>query len=110
MAPWLNGYREVAQRLIDGTVQAIALEKRDKNQRLKSLAKLMKLDDPQLLENAYEYNASRTPVLPYPKEEQFRSAVTTLSAENPKIRAVDLKTVIDASLVQSAADRGLDKK
>jgi hypothetical protein len=34
----------------------------------------------------------------------------TLSKTNAKVKDLDVTTILDASYVQSAADRGLDKK
>jgi hypothetical protein len=46
--------------------------------------------------------------LPYPTVDQLADAVTRLAATNPKASSLDLSGFIDASLVKSAADRGLD--
>jgi hypothetical protein len=57
---------------------------------------------------AYDFYANEVvQPYPYPRPEQFKDAVDTLSQSNPKIRDVDLGRMLDPSFVQNANDRGL---
>jgi ABC-type nitrate/sulfonate/bicarbonate transport system substrate-binding protein len=107
---WLRGHRADAQKYVDSIVQATARLKKDKQFALNIYKKYLKMDDPRLLETAYDAFVVRTePSLPFPKPEQFTDSVNTLAQHNPKAKSFDLQSFIDPSYVQSAADRGLDK-
>lgn len=105
---WVTANREVVQRYIDALVEATAHVKQDRPGSLVLLEKYYKSDDAVAMNATYDFFTNEvTPVLPYPKPEQFADAVQQLSVNNPRIANVDLSQVLDASFVQSAADRGL---
>jgi ABC-type nitrate/sulfonate/bicarbonate transport system substrate-binding protein len=107
---WLAGHKAEAQKYVDSIVQVIARLKKDKQFAFDVYKKYLKLDDQRLLEAAYDSSVVQvTPPLPFPKPEQFADSVETLAQKNPKAKTFDLKAFIEPSLVQSAADRGLDK-
>jgi hypothetical protein len=57
---------------------------------------------------AYDYyTANVLPPLPYPRAEQFADIVAQLTETNESVRSFDVNSMLDASFVQSAADRGL---
>ncbi|HEX6510948.1 MAG TPA: ABC transporter substrate-binding protein, partial [Chloroflexota bacterium] len=107
---WLNAHHAEAQKYVDSIVQSVARLKKDRPFALQVMQKYMKLDDQRLLGVAYDYYIGRiTPVLPFPKPEQFATSIDLLSEKNPRAKGFDLTKLVDPSLVQSAADRGLDK-
>lgn len=107
---WLNAHRAEIQKYVDSIVQAIARLKKDKQFAFDVYKKYLKMDDPRLLESAYDaFVVHTTPSLPYPKPEQYTDSVATLSQQNPKAKTFDLSAYLDPSFVKSAADRGLDK-
>ena len=107
---WLAGHHAEAQKYVDSIVQVIARLKKDKQFAFDVYKKYLKLDDPRLLESAYQSSmVETTPALPFPKPEQFTDSVDTLAKQNPKAKTFDLNAFLDPSFVQSAADRGLDK-
>ncbi|HLG74142.1 MAG TPA: ABC transporter substrate-binding protein [Chloroflexota bacterium] len=107
---WVNANRPTVQALVDAEVEATARAKKDKEFVLNILRKYDKLDDPALLEDAYNfYTFHVAPSLPYPKPEQFTDTIAQLSETNPHVKNVDLSKLLDDSFVKSAADRGLDK-
>jgi len=53
---------------------------------------------------------SRISSAPFVRSEQFVDAIATLSKKNPKVASFDVKSILDESFVQSAIDRGLDKR
>lgn len=107
---WVNANRPIVQSIVDAEVEATARAKKDKEFVLNILRKYDKLDDPALLEDAYNfYTFNVAPSLPYPKPEQFTDTIAQLSQTNAHIKSVDLSKLLDDSFVKSAADRGLDK-
>lgn len=106
---YLTSNRAAVQKFIDSIVQAIALDKSDKALALKLLKKYEKTADDKAVQTTYDFYQRITPSLPFPKLDNLKNAVSYLTDENPKLKTVDLARVIDASFVQSAADRKLDQ-
>lgn len=50
------------------------------------------------------------PSAPFVRADQFADAIQTLGKTNEKVRTFDVKKILDESFVQSAIDRGLDKR
>ena len=108
---YATGQRETVQRVIDSVVEATARAKKDKPATVALLQKYMQSQDRTGMEAAYDYYlGSILPALPYPKAEQFADAQKTTAATNPRAGDVPLESILDASFVQSSADRGLDKR
>jgi NitT/TauT family transport system substrate-binding protein len=108
---YATGQREVVQRVVDSVVEALARARKDKPSTVALLQNYMQTQDRQGMEAAYDfYLGSVLPGLPIPKPEQFVDAQRTTAAANPKAADVRLETIVDASFVQSSADRGIDKR
>ena len=103
---YLEAHRDVVQAWVDADVEAIALAKRDRATTIAVLKKYLKSDDERGMQAAYDFVIQQViPPLPYPRPDQFVDSQAFLAAQNPNIKDVDLNTIIDRSLVQSAADR-----
>jgi NitT/TauT family transport system substrate-binding protein len=101
---------DALQKYIDGLVQGAALAHKDKATSLKVMKTGFKSDDDQAMNAAYDYYVNEImPSLPYATPDQFKDAIDLLSQTDEKIKGFDVSKIIDRSLVQSAADRGLDK-
>ena len=107
---WLKAHHDLAQKYIDSIVEAIARMKKDKAFTVGVLKKYFNISDDKAADTAYDFFTGEvTPSDPYPTVEQFNDAKSYLGQKNSKIGTVDISKLIDASLVKSAADRGLDK-
>lgn len=107
---YMDSHREIVQKYTDSVVQATRRVKQDKAFTLGLWRKYLKLDDDRVLNATYDfYTTSILPSLPFPAVEQFTDAIEVLAEVNPKIQGLDMKKNIDASFVQNAADRGLDR-
>ena len=105
---WVQANHDVVQRYIDALVEASMALKQDKPGTIAILKKYYQSDDDHAMDVAYEFYANEVvQVLPYPKADQFKDAVDTLSVTNPKVREIELGKLLDTSFVQNAADRGL---
>jgi NitT/TauT family transport system substrate-binding protein len=108
-----NGYlqqrRDVVQKFTDSIVQGIVRIMKDKPFTVSVLKKYFKSEDDRVMGIVYDYYLPTTPTLPYPRPELFSAAVEELSKENPRMKDVDLNKIVDASFIQSAADRKLDE-
>jgi NitT/TauT family transport system substrate-binding protein len=99
---------DIVQRYVDALIEAIIQLKKDRSGTIAILEKYYQSNDDHAMGIAYDFYANEVAqVLPYPKPEQFKDAIDALSVNNPKIRDVDLGTLLDTSFVQNAADRGL---
>src|SRR5581483_10569647 len=102
--------KDTVQKVVDSIVQGAARAKSDKNFALGVLKKYYQNDDAQQMDAAYEFYAKEVvPTLPYPKADQYKDALDTLSANNEKLKNFDVTKIFDDSFVKSAASRGLDK-
>ena len=103
---YLDAHRDVVQAWIDADVEAIAVAKRDRATAVAVLKKYLKSEDDRAMQVAYDFVVQQViPQLPYPRADQFTDSQEFLAAQNPKIKDVDVNSIIDPSLVQSAADR-----
>ena len=106
--PYLDAHRDVAQKVIDAVVAGIAREKADKAFAVDVMKKYFKSDDTEGLSAAYDFHVKEiVPSLPYPRPENFAASKDLLSKIDPKLTTFDVTRIIDSSLVESAAQRGL---
>ena len=96
---------DIVQRYVDAIIEATIQLKKDRPGTIALLEKYYQSNDDHAMGIAYDFYANEVAqVLPYPKPEQFKDAVDALAATNPKIRDVNLGTLLDPSFVQNAAD------
>jgi NitT/TauT family transport system substrate-binding protein len=108
---YVNQHRDVVQKYVDSVVQGVARFKADRAYAIQVAKKYLDEPDESLVARTYDYFAtSVTPSRPFPKPEQFTSVLSALAQRNENARSIQLDKVLDASFVQSAVDRGLDKK
>ncbi len=110
---WLDDNRDTAQRVVGSLIQGMVKVRNDRAFGLQMLQENLKKGrntDQEALEATYEFQTKEAwAPLPYPEEVQFKDAVEQLASKNPAVKTFDLKSMLDASLVKSAADRGLGK-
>lgn len=105
---WLSTNRQLAQSYVDSLVQATARMKKDKPFTVGVLEKYLKSTDDKAMASTYDFYVGEViPALPYPKPEQFQSAMTELGRSNAGVQSVDMTKLLDPSLVASAEQRGL---
>jgi NitT/TauT family transport system substrate-binding protein len=105
---YVDANHDLVQRYVDALVEASVQVKNDKPGTVAVFKSYFKSDDDHAMGLAYDFFANEVvQPLPFPRPEQFKDSIETLSGSNPKIREVDLGRLLDASFVQSAADRGL---
>jgi NitT/TauT family transport system substrate-binding protein len=107
---YLTQNRDLVQRYVDALVQGIARFKVDRTTSIQVDQKYLDETDETLLARTYDYFIQNvTPSQPLPKPEQFTEVVAALAKGNEAANRIDLNRALDASLVQSSIDRGLDK-
>jgi hypothetical protein len=66
------------------------------------------IDDDTALSEIYDYFTQRAvPSQPFARPETFTPMLDNLGRNNDRVRVLDVRTLLDASFVQSAIDRGL---
>ena len=72
-------------------LEAIKIFKTEPEYTLKALSQFSKVNDHELLKEAYEYNRARIPDVPYPSVVAMQAVVDTLAESEPKAAKADAK-------------------
>jgi NitT/TauT family transport system substrate-binding protein len=102
--------KAVVQRYVDSLVLGIKKLKAERDFGIATLKKYFKSTDDAAMAATYDFYAKLvTTSQPFPKPEMFADAQIILGASNAAVKTYDVSKMLDASFVQSAVDRGLDK-
>ena len=108
---FLNANKAVVQRYVDAIVQGIKKLKADRQFGIDVLKKYFKSTDDVAMAATYDFYAQLvTATQPFAKPEMFADAQTILGVKSDKVKNYDVTKMLDMTFVQSAIDRGLDKK
>ena len=91
-------------------VETIRIFKTDPEYTLKALAQFSRVNDQELLKEAYEYNKTRIPDLPYPSLAAMQAVVDPLVAADPKAGKVDAKNFITDRFLKKLEEEGFVQK
>jgi NitT/TauT family transport system substrate-binding protein len=107
---WVAQNNTTVQKYVDSMVEAIRREKTDKPYTVGIMRRNLGIDDDTALSEIYDYFTQRAvPSQPLPRPEIFAPMLESLGQNNDRVRALDIKTLLEPSFVQSAIDRGLDR-
>jgi NitT/TauT family transport system substrate-binding protein len=104
---WVSQHPDLYQAWNDSLVEAIALAKAKPEVGLPVMKTFLQSDDDELMRETYDFWINT--VLKEPPSvvpEQFADTLSALGANNPKMKDVDVKSIIDPSFIQNAVDRG----
>jgi NitT/TauT family transport system substrate-binding protein len=102
--------KDVVQRYVDSLVLGIKKLKSDKAFGVSVLKKYFASTDDAAMSATYDFYAQLvTASQPFSKPEMFADSQVTLGASNLAVKGYDVTKMLDATFVQSAVDRGLDK-
>jgi ABC-type nitrate/sulfonate/bicarbonate transport system substrate-binding protein len=91
-------------------VEAIKIFKSEPEYTLKALAQFSRVNDTELLKEAYEYNKARIPDVPYPSATAMQAVVDPLIEREPKLGKVDGKNFITDRYLKKLEEEGFVKK
>ena len=91
-------------------VEAIKIFKTEPEYTLKALAQFSRVNDQELLREAYEYNKNRIPDIPYPSLSAMQAVVDPLVASEPKLGKVDAKNFISDRFLKKLEEEGFVQK
>jgi ABC-type nitrate/sulfonate/bicarbonate transport system substrate-binding protein len=99
----VTGKHAAMQALVDTMVDALATLRDDPADAKDVLAKWIQLDDPDALQEAWEFYTQKIfPTVPRVEPAQLETAKQVLAADNPRLATYDVTKVIDNSLVDAA--------
>jgi NitT/TauT family transport system substrate-binding protein len=91
-------------------LEAIKIFKTEPEYTLKTLAQFSRVNDAELLKEAYEYNKNRIPDMPYPSLSAMQAVVDPLVAADPKAGKVDAKNFISDRFLKKLEEEGFVQK
>lgn len=91
-------------------VEAIKIFKTEPEYTLKALAQFSRVNDQELLKEAYEYNKNRIPDIPYPSVSAMQAVVDPLVAAEPKLGKVDAKNFVTDRYLKKLEEEGFVQK
>ena len=91
-------------------VEAIKIFKTEPEYTLKALAQFSRVNDQELLKEAYEYNRNRIPDIPYPSVKAMQAVIDPLIEAEPKLGKVDAKNYVSDRFLKRLEDEGFLKK
>jgi len=104
---WIKKNPEPMRGLARSIVEAIHKIKTDKSLAQKILAKYTRIEEPDILEEAYRIFAlSYLPEVPYPSEPAVQQRLAELAPKDEKARAANPKDFIDANWIRELESSG----
>ena len=98
---------ELVRRVVKAFVEGIYFYKTNKQASLKTIARLMKTDDSEALEEAYNaYAVKFMARVPYPALKGVEAILEDLAKTNPKARGADPKRFVEPRFLEELEDSG----
>jgi NitT/TauT family transport system substrate-binding protein len=89
---------------------AIKIFKTEPEYTVKALAQFTRVSDPESLKEAYEYNKTRIPDVPYPSLTAMQAVVDPLVEREPKLGKVDARNFISDRYLKKLEEEGFVQK
>jgi NitT/TauT family transport system substrate-binding protein len=100
---------ELVRRYMRAYAEGIHYFKTRKEETIKIMKKYSRLEDPKVLEEAWEWHARFFPEAPYPPAEGYDLVLQDMAATNPKAAHASGKDMIDSRFVKELEDSGFIK-
>ena len=91
-------------------IESIKIFKTEPEYTLKTLAQFTRVNDQELLREAYEYNKSKIPDIPYPSLTAMEAVVDPLIAGDSKLVKVEAKNFINDRYLKKLEEEGFLQK
>lgn len=91
-------------------VESIKIFKTEPEYTMKTLAQFSRVNDQELLREAYDYNRNKIPDLPYPSVSAMQAVVDPLVAAEPKLGKVDAKNFVTDRYLKKLEEEGFVQK
>lgn len=91
-------------------LEAIKIFKTEPEYTLKALAQFSRVNDQELLKEAYEYNKNRIPDIPYPSVKAMQAVIDPLVEADPKLGKIDAKAYVSDRFLKKLEEEGFVRK
>ena len=91
-------------------VEAIKIFKTEPEFTLKALAQFSRVNDQELLKEAYDYNKNKIPDIPYPSVSAMQAVVDPLVAAEPKLGKIDARNFVSDRYLKKLEEEGFVQK
>ena len=91
-------------------LEAIKIFKTEPEYTLKALSQFSRVNDHELLKEAYEYNKNRIPDIPYPSVKAMQAVIDPLVEAEPKLGKIDAKNYVSDRFLKKLEEEGFVKK
>ncbi|HVO93621.1 MAG TPA: ABC transporter substrate-binding protein [Terriglobales bacterium] len=98
--------RDTVRKFTRALLEGIHLYKTNKEFSKKVIAKYVKTNDSDALEDSYQYFSRLVPQKPYPSIEAVKEALAELGEKDPKVRSAKPEDFVDLSLIKEFDDSG----
>jgi ABC-type nitrate/sulfonate/bicarbonate transport system substrate-binding protein len=107
-ATYIKQHPDIVQAVVRALSEGIHFYKREKEASLKIVAKYLKTDDREALEETYREVALKVlPEKPYPSLAGVQTILDEYAKRNPKAKSAKAEEFVDASFVKKLDDEGL---
>ncbi len=103
---FLREKRDLARKFARALLEGIYVYKTQKDFTKKVIAKYVKTDDNDALEDSYRFFSPLVPQKPYPSLEAVKEALAELGEKDPKVRSAKPEDFVDGSLIREFDDNG----
>ena len=104
-----RGNPDFVRRYLRAYVEAIHYFKSHKEDTLKIMRKYSRLDDRNILEEAWEWHTKFMPDAPYPPAEGYRLVLQDMAEKNPKAAQANVNDYIDTRFIKELEESGFIK-
>ena len=107
---YIDKNHDLAIRFLKGMIEGIHRMKQDRTFANQVIARHLRINDPETLRIAYEYNVRTLPDVPYVNLKGMKFLLDTIAESNPKAAGVKPEEVGDNSLVREIEASGFMKQ
>ena len=105
-AAFLRDHRDVARKFTRALVEGIYVYKTQKEFAKRVIAKYMRINDSEAIEDSYQFFSPIVPGKPYPPLDGIKEVLSELGERDPKARAAKPEEFADSSFVKELDDDG----
>jgi NitT/TauT family transport system substrate-binding protein len=103
---FIRDRRDIARRFTRALIEGIYVYKTQKDFAKRVIAKYMRVNDSEAVEDSYQFFAPIVPAKPYPPLDGIKEVLLELGEKDPKARGAKPEEFADSSLVKELDDEG----
>ena len=106
---YMAEHRDIARRFVKAYAEAIHLFKKDRERSLRILSKRMRVEDPEVVSDTYEYFAPRFSFPPYVNMQGIKDTLDFYAETSPELRSRKPEEFVDNSILDELEKEGFFK-